>query len=195
MSQIKLIVGLGNPGPVYEQHRHNVGVWFIEALARQYNAVLRPEIKLRARTAVVSIDQNEYRLLVPMTYMNESGFSVGATAQFYKIPVKSILVIHDELDLAPGTVRIKQGGGHAGHNGLRHIIQIIGDSDFFRIRIGIGHPGDRDKVSDYVLSRPNQQDLHSITSTIEETINRLSTLLAPEYRAKAIEQLHIFKAN
>lgn len=156
---IKLVVGLGNPGPKYERSRHNAGADFVEGLARKYDASLRVQDKFFGATARISIDGYDLRLLVPNTYMNLSGKAIGAMAGFYGITPDEILVVHDELDLPPGTSRLKRGGGHGGHNGLRDTIRALANSrDFARLRIGIGHPGNSRDVVDYVLRLAPQDE-------------------------------------
>lgn len=157
MSQIKLIVGLGNPGDKYDLTRHNAGFWFVDEVARQYGAVFRPETKFLGEAARVQSSGLDFWLLKPATFMNRSGQSISALAKFYKIPVESILVVHDELDLPPGTAKLKKAGGHGGHNGLRDTIAAMG-KEFLRLRLGIGHPGHRDQVVDYVLKAPSKSD-------------------------------------
>ena len=139
-SSIKLVVGLGNPGAQYDDTRHNAGFWYVEQLARAYGATLQPEKKFFGLTARITVNGQDVRLLNPTTFMNRSGQAVGAISTFFKIPPQSILVVHDELDLPVGVGRLKQGGGHGGHNGLRDIISSLGNSrDFLRLRLGIGH--------------------------------------------------------
>ncbi|QKI89929.1 aminoacyl-tRNA hydrolase [Thiomicrorhabdus xiamenensis] len=157
MSQIKLIVGLGNPGDKYDLTRHNAGFWFVDEVARQYGVVFRPETKFLGEAARVQSNGLDFWLLKPATFMNRSGQSISALAKFYKIPVESILVVHDELDLPPGTAKLKKAGGHGGHNGLRDTIAAMG-KEFLRLRLGIGHPGHRDQVVDYVLKAPSKSD-------------------------------------
>ncbi len=149
---LKLIVGLGNPGVKYARTRHNAGYWLVDELARRHGGAFRAESRHQGELAKLRLGGAEVWLLKPTTFMNLSGQSIGSVAGFYRIPVGEILVAHDELDLAPGTVRLKEGGGHGGHNGLRDAIAVLGEM-FWRLRIGIGHPGHRDQVSDYVLSR------------------------------------------
>ena len=161
-ADIKLIVGLGNPGPEYTATRHNAGFWFVEAIARQFNTTLTPESKFFGLTARLSHPYSDTRLLIPTTFMNRSGQAVGALATFYKIAPEQILVAHDELDLPPGVAKFKQGGGHGGHNGLKDIAQALANqTDFHRLRIGIGHPGHSSKVTGYVLGKApsNEQNL------------------------------------
>ena len=151
---IQLIVGLGNPGAQYEDTRHNAGFWFVEQLARAYGGSLQPEKKFFGYAARITIGGQDVRLLTPSTFMNRSGQAVNAIATFYKIPPQAILVAHDELDHPPGIGRLKQGGGHGGHNGLRDIISSLGNNkDFCRLRIGIGHPGNSKAVVNYVLKK------------------------------------------
>ncbi len=153
---IKLIVGLGNPGKDYQPHRHNVGFWFCDALAHLYLGAFKKEAKFFGDVAQVNIAGSSLRLLKPNTYMNRSGQSIQSIAKFYQIDAGEILVAHDDLDLNPGIARIKFSGGHGGHNGLRDTIKALNANDFYRLRIGIGHPGDRSKVADFVLHTPNK---------------------------------------
>jgi peptidyl-tRNA hydrolase, PTH1 family len=185
---IKLIVGLGNPGRDYAETRHNAGSWFIELLAKQQNAKLQSEAKFHALVARTQISTHDCWLLIPTTFMNLSGKSVQAFSQFYKILPSQILVAHDELDFLPGTVRLKQGGGHGGHNGLRDIMERLG-ADFFRLRIGIGHPGHRDKVHDYVLNRPNKTDYELIQDSIIQASAIMPDVLEGNVQ-KAMRNLH-----
>jgi PTH1 family peptidyl-tRNA hydrolase len=149
---LKLIVGLGNPGDKYARTRHNAGYWLVDELARRHGGTFRAESRHQGELARVRLAAADVWLLKPTTFMNLSGQSIGSVAGFYRVPVGEILVAHDELDLPPGTTRLKEGGGHGGHNGLRDAIAVLGEK-FWRLRIGIGHPGHRDQVSDYVLSR------------------------------------------
>jgi PTH1 family peptidyl-tRNA hydrolase len=183
---IKLIVGLANPGSEYAQTRHNAGEWFVEALCAD---PLKSESKFHASHVLTTIHQVPVRVLVPMTYMNESGKAVAAYAQFYKINPDEILVAHDELDLPPGTVRLKQGGGHGGHNGLRHIIQALGTPNFHRLRIGIGHPGNKDQVSDFVLHKPSSDDKRLIDDAIHDAL-RVMSLVMQDKMQDAMKELH-----
>lgn len=157
---IRLIVGLGNPGPEYADTRHNAGLWFLQRLARQWGGTLSPDKRFFGELARIKYKGNDICLLFPATYMNRSGQAVGALAGFYKITPAEILVAHDELDLQPGQLKLKQGGGHAGHNGLRDIASHLGTPTFWRARIGIGHPrslGLTQSVSDFVLHRPSAE--------------------------------------
>jgi PTH1 family peptidyl-tRNA hydrolase len=155
---IKLIVGLGNPGKEYEATRHNAGFWWVDELARTHHANFRTENKFHGLVAKADLHGHEVHLLKPQTFMNVSGRAVGALAQFYKLVPAQILVAHDELDLAPGSAKLKLGGGHGGHNGLKDIIAQLGSRDFWRLRIGVGHPGDRAEVVNYVLNAPRKEE-------------------------------------
>lgn len=192
---IELIVGLGNPGRQYEDTRHNAGAWFVQGLARQYNASLSSESKYPALSARIVINGNDVRLLIPTTFMNLSGQAVAPLANFYKIPPQKILVAHDELDLPPGVAKLKQGGGHGGHNGLRDIISKLGNQkDFARLRIGIGHPGSADKVSGYVLGKAPRQEQQWIEEAIDEALRVIPDLLEGNTN-KAMNRLHRFSAS
>ena len=158
MSEIKLIVGLGNPGREYEATRHNAGFWWVDEFARTHGANFRVDSKFHGLVARTALHGHEIHLLKPQTFMNVSGRAVGALAQFYKIAPQHILVVHDELDLPPGSAKLKLGGGHGGHNGLKDIIAHLGTRDFWRLRIGIGHPGERADVSNYVLNAPRREE-------------------------------------
>jgi PTH1 family peptidyl-tRNA hydrolase len=158
MTAIRLIVGLGNPGHEYETTRHNVGFLWVDELAREQKLSFKSEAKFHGLTARCQLHGQEVLLLKPQTFMNVSGRSVGALVQFYKIEPAGMLVVHDELDLPPGVARLKIGGGHGGHNGLKDIIAHLGTKDFWRLRIGIGHPGDRAEVSNYVLNDPRREE-------------------------------------
>jgi len=194
MRPIKLIVGLGNPGPEYHNTRHNAGEWFVNQLANRYNSPLSVQSKFFGKTSRIYIGTNDVHLLVPSTFMNLSGKSVGSMANFYKIEPEEILVAHDELDIDPGTARIKKGGGHGGHNGLRDIIKQLGNSkDFYRLRIGIGHPGDKSQVSNYVLSKASGSDQQKIDYAIDEAERVIEELIKGNLD-KAQHQLHSFSA-
>jgi PTH1 family peptidyl-tRNA hydrolase len=155
---IKLIVGLGNPGREYEATRHNAGFWWVDELARKHNVNFKNESKFHGLVARATLHGHEVHLLKPQTFMNVSGRAVVALALFYKILPDQILVVHDELDLPPGSAKLKMGGGHGGHNGLKDIIAQLGTKDFWRMRIGIGHPGDRAEVVNYVLNAPRKEE-------------------------------------
>jgi PTH1 family peptidyl-tRNA hydrolase len=158
MSEIKLIVGLGNPGREYESTRHNAGFWWVDEFAQKNKFVLKAESKFHGMAARSMVHGHELYLLKPQTFMNVSGRAVGALVQFYKIEPAQILVVHDELDLPPGSAKLKLGGGHGGHNGLKDIIAHLGTRDFWRLRIGIGHPGDRAEVANFVLNAPRKEE-------------------------------------
>jgi PTH1 family peptidyl-tRNA hydrolase len=195
LTAIKLIVGLGNPGSEYRGTRHNAGADFVEALARQCGVSLQAESKFYGLTGRTTLSGHDLRLLIPTTFMNRSGQSVAAMAQFFKIPPEEILVAHDELDIAPGTARFKRGGGHGGHNGLRDIVPALGNNkDFYRLRIGIGHPGHASRVTGYVLSAPSQLDRSRIDASIDEAIAALPLLLEGD-QTKAMTRLHSFSAS
>ena len=195
MSAIQLIVGLGNPGREYEDTRHNAGALFVAELARQHNCTLKQEAKFFGLTGRIQLDGCDIRLLIPITFMNRSGQAAAAMAQFYKVDIENILVAHDELDIAPGTARFKQGGGHGGHNGLRDIIaRMSNNKNFHRLRIGIGHPGSAAEVSNYVLRAASQSDRRLIEACIDESIDSLPLLLNGD-SAKAMNRLHSFTAS
>ena len=190
MAKIRLIVGLGNPGKEYEGTRHNAGAFFVQELARQGGQTLKSEGKFFGDTARVTVAGHDLRLLVPSTFMNRSGKSVAAIANFYQIAPEEILIAHDELDIDPGQARFKQGGGHGGHNGLKDIIPALGgDKNFHRLRVGIGHPGHASRVSGYVLSKPNKADRAAIDDIIDDTVRALPLLLVGD-AVKAMTQLH-----
>ncbi|MEX2487983.1 MAG: aminoacyl-tRNA hydrolase [Pseudomonadales bacterium] len=192
---LRLIVGIGNPGSKYADTRHNAGVWFVDRLADRLKASFKEEKKFFGRTADVIIEQQPLKLLIPATYMNESGKSVGALANFYKIPVDQILIAHDELDFAIGMIRLKQGGGLAGHNGLRDIVAALGgDQSFNRLRIGVGHPGSREDVTGHVLSKATPADRDLIYTCIDEALQVMPLVVKGEWQ-QAMNQLHNFKVE
>lgn len=187
---VELIVGLGNPGPAYERTRHNVGADLVLNLANSHSAQFKHETKFFGDTTKISLDGISIRLLIPSTFMNLSGKSIGALAGFYQIPTERILVVHDELDLSPGIARFKKGGGHGGHNGLRDTIKCLGNnSDFARLRIGIGHPGNARQVVDYVLKKapPSEQELINIS--IDDSLCALSLAVSGQWE-RAMTKLH-----
>ena len=193
MSEIKLIVGLGNPGDKYTDTRHNAGEWLIECLARRFNVSLNLESKFFGKTARTLVNGKEVRLLVPTTFMNLSGKSVGALASFYRIKPEEILVIHDELDLPPGTAKLKQGGGLGGHNGLKDIVAQLGNNNnFYRLRIGIGHPGHRDLVAGYVLNKPSPADRDALEKVLDEATDCVE-MIFKDGMVKATNRLNSFK--
>jgi PTH1 family peptidyl-tRNA hydrolase len=167
MSEIKLIVGLGNPGREYEGTRHNAGFWWVDDFARANQITFRPEGKFHGLAARSVLHGHELFLLKPQTFMNVSGRAVGALVQFYKIEPAQILVVHDELDLPPGSAKLKLGGGHGGHNGLKDIIAHLGTRDFWRLRLGIGHPGDRAEVANFVLNAPRREEEELIRQAMQ----------------------------
>jgi len=189
---IMLVVGLGNPGDEYSRTRHNAGFWFVDELARRFGGSFRLEGKHQGELARISLTvaglRQELWLLKPTTFMNRSGGSIASVSHFYKIPASSILVAHDELDLPAGTVRLKLAGGHGGHNGLRDTIAAIG-ADFWRLRLGIGHPGHKDLVLDYVLQRASAADEQAIQSAIDKAVDVLPLLLE-QGGEKAMTRLH-----
>jgi PTH1 family peptidyl-tRNA hydrolase len=185
---IKLIVGLGNPGTEYARTRHNAGFQFVEELARRHAAEFRSAPRHRAEVARARIADADRWLLKPMSYMNHSGDPVQSLASFYKVPPESILVAYDELDFPAGVVRMKQGGGAAGHNGMRDVIAQLGDA-FWRVRIGIGHPGDRSQVLDYVLGRPGAADARLIHEALAAAVDVIPVLLT-EGAQIAMNRLH-----
>ena len=175
MEEIRLIVGLGNPGEKYERTRHNAGYWWVDAIAQAKRATWKRETKFSGWTTRVEAGR-EFLLLKPSTYMNESGRSVSALMRFFKIEPGEMLVVHDELDLAPGVVKLKRGGGTGGHNGLTDIAESIDSKDFWRLRIGIGHPGDKDLVADYVLDRARRVEQDAIDPAFERSLELLQRL-------------------
>lgn len=188
-SGISLLVGLGNPGPQYEATRHNVGFWLAEEVAARNGGQFRVEAKFNGLLCRVQVGALELRVLKPTTFMNHSGQSVSAVARYFDIPPERILVAHDELDLPVGVIKLKQGGGHAGHNGLRDIISALGSRDFWRIRIGIDHPGDRNQVVNYVLSRASRDDEARIAEALDDAERALPDLLSGAFQ-KAMNRLH-----
>lgn len=177
---IQLIIGLGNPGSTYAVTRHNVGAWLVTALAEEGNVTLHSEPKFHGLYGTVKVAEHDLKLLLPTTFMNLSGQAVQAIASFYKIPLSSILVAHDDLDFPAGVVRLRFNGGAGGHKGLKDIMQHLGNGDFYRLRIGIGHPGDKNKVHDYVLAKPGVNEREKIRYAIEKTIGMIPELLKGE---------------
>ncbi|PIW58989.1 aminoacyl-tRNA hydrolase [Shewanella sp. CG12_big_fil_rev_8_21_14_0_65_47_15] len=195
MSEIKLIVGLANPGAEYAQTRHNAGAWYVHELARVCGVTLVPDSKCFGLTARAVLHGKDVRLLIPTTYMNLSGKAVGALANFFRITPEEILVAHDELDMPPGVAKFKLGGGHGGHNGLKDIIaKLANDKNFYRLRIGIGHPGDKNQVSGYVLGKAPAKEQELIEAAIDEAV-RSTEVLFKEDMVKAMNRLHSFKAE
>lgn len=187
---VELIVGLGNPGPNYERTRHNVGADLVLELAKSLHTELKHESKFFGDTARVSIAGRDVRLLIPSTFMNLSGKSVAALVRFYQIAPENTLVVHDELDMDPGIVRFKKGGGHGGHNGLRDTIKSLGNNkEFARLRIGIGHPGQANLVADYVLKKASPSDQQLIANSIDDALRHLPTAVEGHWE-KAMTALH-----
>ena len=186
---IRLLVGLGNPGLEYEATRHNAGFWWLDAVARKLGTTLMPQRSYFGLAAKAGTAHGVVWLLQPMTYMNLSGKSVAALTRYFKIAPQEILVAHDELDLMPGQVKIKCGGGHAGHNGLRDIHAQLGSADYWRLRLGIGHPGVKDEVVDYVLRKPTAEHRELIEQTIARSVEVLDLLLAGEME-RAMMKVH-----
>ena len=186
---IRLLVGLGNPGPEYEATRHNAGFWFIEAVARDLRTSLTAERSYHGLAARVMRPDGPVWLLEPMTFMNLSGKSVAALARFFKIAPGEILVAHDELDLQPGQVKMKLGGSHAGHNGLKDIQAQLGSADFWRLRLGVGHPGVKAEVVNYVLRKPPAEQAEAIDKCIEQSLGALDLLLAGDME-RAMMKVH-----
>ena len=186
MSRPRLIVGLGNPGGQYEDNRHNVGFWFVDQLAGRLRAPLAPQGRFLGRVA----RHQDLWLLQPMTFMNLSGQSVAALARFYRIAADETLIVHDDLDLDPGSIRLKQGGGNGGHNGLKDIQARLSTADFWRLRLGIGHPGERAEVVNYVLKAPRRDEQELIDRAIDRCLLAWPALAAGDYAA-AQRQLHV----
>ena len=187
---VELIVGLGNPGSTYQRTRHNAGADFVLALANSLNVPIKQEDKFFGGTALVQIEGQPLRLLIPSTFMNLSGKSVAAIAHFYKVPTNRILIAHDELDLSPGTARFKKGGGHGGHNGLRDTVQCLGNNkDFARLRIGIGHPGNAKQVADYVLKKAPTKEQELINNSIDDAMRHLALAVTGQWE-RAMTALH-----
>ena len=186
---IRLLVGLGNPGPEYEATRHNAGFWFIDEVARELGAALTPERSYFGRVARVNRPDGPVWLLQPMTFMNLSGKSVAALARFFKIAPHEILVAHDELDLMPGQAKMKLGGSHAGHNGLKDIHAQLGSPEYWRLRLGIGHPGVKGEVIDYVLRKPPLAEREAIDKITEQAVKTLDLILAGDME-RAMMKVH-----
>ena len=189
-----LIFGLGNPGSRYAETRHNAGFWFLDRLAQTAGVRLRVQSKLHSETARVSLGGHDCILAKPATFMNHSGQAVRAVMDYYKTNAARLLVAYDELDLQPGVARLKQGGGHGGHNGMRDIFRHTVDHDFLRLRIGIGHPGDRDAVTDYVLSRATALQERLMRDSISDALDVIPRLLGGDV-AGAMKELHTVKEN
>ena len=189
---IKLFVGLGNPGTEYEATRHNAGFWWVDALARELKLSLVADRSYHGLLARGNVNGQTVWLLEPQTYMNLSGKSVAALARFFKIAPQDILVVHDELDVPPGQAKLKFGGGHGGHNGLRDIHAQLGTGDYWRLRLGIGHPGDKNQVADWVLKKPAPDEREAIEGCVARTLKAAPQLLAGDM-AKATLVVHTHK--
>ncbi len=182
----RLIAGLGNPGTSYARTRHNVGFWFIDTLSARTHTPLRREAKFQGEVGRLP---GGCWLLKPLTFMNRSGASVAAMARFYRLPPEALLVVHDDLDLPPGTARLKRDGGHGGHRGLMDIIAHLSDQGFYRLRLGIGHPGHKAQVVDYVLSPPPPEEREAILAAIDRALDTLPLILQGAWE-KAMHRLH-----
>ncbi|HWV10217.1 MULTISPECIES: aminoacyl-tRNA hydrolase [unclassified Pseudomonas] len=195
MTAVQLIVGLGNPGPEYDQTRHNAGALFVERLADSQRVNLSVDRKYFGLVGKFNHQGREVRLLIPTTFMNRSGQSVAALANFFKLKPEEILVAHDELDMPPGVAKLKQGGGHGGHNGLRDIIAQLGNqNNFYRLRLGIGHPGHSSMVSNFVLGRAPRSEQELLDTSIDFALGVLPEMLAGDW-SKAMHKLHSQKAT
>jgi peptidyl-tRNA hydrolase, PTH1 family len=188
MTKLSIIAGLGNPEDKYERTLHNAGFWFVDAVARKYGGDFRYEKKFDAECCKVSISGSDIWLVKPQSYMNLSGGPVRAALDYYRLSARHLLVAHDEIDLPPGTVRLKQGGGHGGHNGIRDVMQHCG-KDFMRLRIGVGHPGEKDKVTGYVLKRPAMSIASAVEKNVDEALD-VTPLLIEDGLNAAMKALH-----
>lgn len=188
-ARIDMIVGLGNPGTEYADTRHNAGFWFVDEVARKFGGYFKGERKFHGKIASSKIDGQQIWLLKPDTYMNLSGQSVLALMQFYKVNLQNILVVHDDLDLDAGIARFKTGGGHGGHNGLRDIISRCGGNGFHRLRLGIGHPGNKTEVTGHVLKKASSDDRQLIESAIDNAMRVLPRFVNGDF-PKATQELH-----
>ena len=186
--QIRIIAGLGNPEDRYERTLHNAGFWFVDALARKYGGDLRHDKKFDAELCRVSMHGEDVWLVKPQSYMNHSGSPIRAVLDYYRLGLGDLLVAHDEIDLPPGTVRLKQGGGHGGHNGLRDIMRHCG-AEFLRLRLGVGHPGEKDKVTNYVLKRGSSDVEAAVERNIDDAVDIMPLLVSGDINA-AMKQLH-----
>jgi peptidyl-tRNA hydrolase len=191
VSKLSLIVGLGNPGSEYAQTRHNAGFWFVERLAEQYGIQLKADPKYKGISGRGNIEGQDVRLLLPTTFMNLSGQSVVPFAKFYQIAPEAMLIAHDELDMNPGVIRLKTGGGHGGHNGLRDIVPHIGPN-FHRLRIGIGHPGSKERVSGHVLGKAPSSEQGLMDDAIAHALSRTKLLVSGEIQ-QAMNQINAYK--
>jgi peptidyl-tRNA hydrolase, PTH1 family len=187
-TDLKIIVGLGNPGPEHLLTRHNVGFWFVDAVAAKFGARFRSHTKFHGEICRVEIEGDEVTLLKPMTYMNRSGLAIRALTDYQKVQAPQVMVAHDELDLPVGDARFKQGGGHGGHNGLRDTVTHLGP-EFWRLRLGIGHPGDKSLVIDYVLHRAPKLEEERILASVGKAVDALSTFI-DKGAERAMNELH-----
>ena len=188
MSNLSIIAGLGNPEPKYERTLHNAGFWFVDALARKFGGTFRYEKKFDAEYCRVNVEGDDIWLVKPQNYMNQSGPPIRAMLDYYRLKPANMLIAHDEIDLPPGTVRLKQGGGHGGHNGLRDVIRHCG-SNFMRLRIGVGHPGEKDKVTGYVLKRASGDVEAAVARNVDEAMDVMPLLIDDGLNA-AMKALH-----
>lgn len=189
MSALQCVVGLGNPGAKYADTRHNAGFWFVDELARRHDAVMRSESKFFGEVTRIHNPSGDCWLLKPTTFMNHSGRSVAALCNFYRIAPERLLVVYDELDLPPGALRLKSGGGHGGHNGMRDICSALGTKEFHRLRVGIGHPGHKSAVVGYVLSRPPKAEYEAIDDALEQVFRHWGLIQSGGLQ-KAMNELH-----
>ena len=189
MSQIALIAGLGNPGPGYKGTRHNAGFWFIDELSQHYSLDFKLESRFQGEVANAQIKGLPIRVLRPVTFMNESGQSVASLMRYFAIEPGSLLVVHDDLDLEPGVARLKEGGGHGGHNGLRDLIRHLDSNDFVRLRLGIGHPGHSDDVTDYVLHAPPANERSAILDGVSRAVALIEPMINGDH-AVVMNELH-----
>lgn len=189
MSRISLIAGLGNPGPQYANTRHNAGFWFVEELASRYATSWRTDSRSNSQVAEISVAGHRVWLLAPQTFMNRSGVAVAGFARYHRVEPQQLLVVHDELDLAPGKLKLKQGGGAAGHNGLRDITLQLGSPDYLRLRLGIGHPGNPAEVVGYVLKRAPEAEEHQLRAAIGHAIEHLDDIVRGDLQ-RAMNALH-----
>ena len=189
MSQIALIAGLGNPGPGYKGTRHNAGFWFIDELSQHYSLDFKLESRFQGEVSNAQIKGLPIRVLRPATFMNESGQSVASLMRYFAIEPGSLLVVHDDLDLEPGVARLKEGGGHGGHNGLRNLIRHLDSNDFVRLRLGIGHPGYPDDVTDYVLHAPPANERSAILDAVSRAVALIEPMINGDH-AVVMNELH-----
>jgi len=189
---ISLIVGLGNPGDEYKKTRHNAGFLLLDALIADVVGEFSYESRFKASVSKCIVGGKAVRLLKPLTYMNKSGLSVSSCANYFNIPVEEILVVHDELDLEPGVVRLKKGGGHGGHNGLRDIASHLSSKDFYRLRLGVGRPGDRNRVADYVLNAPSKGEAGLIERSIDAALFEMQDVIKGNFQS-VMKSLHTEK--